>query len=93
MHMFAMFKNVELPDNERALELLERVNSLWEQNSWGSVGPKSITRHRRVSYTIKEKLIDIAVNFPNALEDQLNSEVSLDQLIYWAINGDFEAQC
>ena len=85
--MFAMFKDVELPTDERALELLERIDNLWDENSW-LAGKKHLTRHRRVSFDIQQKLVNVAVNSPDALEDQLNHEICLDQLIQWVLDGE-----
>lgn len=81
--MLAMFKDVELPkNNERTLGLLKRINTLWSENSWLS-GEKHYTRHRRVSVDIQEKLIEIAENSPDILEELLDSEICLDPLIQW----------
>ena len=66
--MLAMFKDVELPiHNERALELLERINTLWNENSW-LAGKKHYTQHRRVSYEIQQKIVEVAENSPEILE-------------------------
>ena len=81
--MFAMFKDVELPiNNKRALELLERVNTLWDENSW-LTGKAHLTQHRRVSSAVLKKLVELSENSPNTLEELLDSEICLDQLIQW----------
>lgn len=86
--MLAMFKNVELPhNNSRALELLERINTLWDENSW-LAGKKHQTQHRRVSYDIQQKLVEVAVNSPDTLEELLDNEVRLDQLVEWVLDGE-----
>lgn len=81
--MLAMFKDVELPkNNERALGLLKRINTLWSENSWLS-GEKHSTQRRRVSADIQQKLIEVAENSPEILEELLDSEICLDPLIQW----------
>lgn len=80
--MFAMFKDVELPDNERSLKLLERINTLWEENSW-LAGKQHTTKRRRVSFELQQKLVEIAENSPETLEELLDSEICLDPLIEW----------
>ena len=85
--MLAMFKNVELPTDERALKLLERFNTLWEENSW--LGGETLqTRHRNVSHDTLKKIVEVAVNSPDALEEKLDNEICLDQIISWILDGE-----
>lgn len=88
--MLAMFKDVELPTDERALKLLERLNTLWDENSW-LAGKNHLTRHRRVSYDTLKKIVEVATNSPDALEEMLDNEICLDQIIEWLLDSEKNA--
>ena len=88
--MLAMFKNVDLPTDERALGLLERVNTLWDENSW-LAGKNHKVWHRRVSHDTIKKIVEVATHSPDALEEKLDNEVCLDEIISWILDREDNA--
>ena len=85
---YPLFKGFELPDDERALDILERISILWEDN--GTVYPKkSGIHHQRVTYEQREKLIEISVTEPQLIEEKLADEITLPGLLLWLDSVDF----
>lgn len=82
MQKLEMFDKIDdLPTkNERALELLTRINTLWDENSW-LAGETHQTRHQRLSFEVQQMLVEFAVNSPDTLEELLNDEICLNRLI------------
>lgn len=81
-----------MPDDERALEILQRISDLWEDNA----GVRSICSekhpnpgiyHKRVSVELKEALIKLSVTASQTLEDMLNEETSLHNILQFAKNA------
>lgn len=89
MRKLEMFDKIDLPQNERALGLLERINDLWEENSW-LAGKTHQTRHQKLSCKTQSKLAEFAVNFPDELENLLNEETCLNQLVEHVMDGEEE---
>ncbi|MBQ2835880.1 MAG: hypothetical protein IJE68_03500 [Clostridia bacterium] len=85
----SLFDGYKLPDDERALEILQRISDLWEDNAGvrsicheNRPNPKII--HERVSAEIREQLIKLSTTSPQTLEDMLNQEVSLYNILQYA---------
>ena len=80
----SIFEGFELPlHNERAMELLESVENLWEENHWLRGGPTSPEKviHRTLSPSTLNSIIEFSTTNTAELEELLASEVCLDQLI------------
>ena len=80
--MLKMFRNEELPNDARSLNLLKRVNDLREENAWVT-GVTQTVQHFRVPRKTKRKIIEIASNNPESLEELLDGEICFPQLIAW----------
>ncbi len=85
----SLFDGYKLPDDERALEILQRISDLWDDNAGvrsicdeRRPNPKII--HQRVSTELREELIKLSTTSPQALEDMLNHEVSLHNILQFA---------
>lgn len=82
----SLFDDCKLPDDDRALEILQRISDLWEDNA--NIKPtkngNSRTYHQKVSQELKENLIRISTYNPYALEEMLNQEISLHNILRFA---------
>ena len=78
-----------MPDDERALEILQRISDIWEDNAGvtnicSKQHPNPTIIHQRVSTDVKEELIKLSTTHPQTLEDMLNQEVSLHNILQFA---------
>ena len=85
----SLFDGCKLPDDERALEILDRISELWENNAGVKTVctlkyPNPCICHQSVSMKLKEELIKLSVTVPKTLEDMLNDEVSLHNILRFA---------
>ena len=76
--MLAMFNDTKLPtDNERALELLTSINTLWDENSWLDEETHE-TLHLEVSPRIQEEIVKVVVAYPESVEEGTGIVVEKD---------------
>ena len=68
-------------DNERAMELLNRISEIYKENA--DYSRKRVRHAYRVPREIQFKIIDLSVNEPNLLEEKLADEPSIHELIEW----------
>lgn len=85
----SLFDGYQLPDDERALEILQRISDLWEDNACvrnicEARRPNPNIVHQRISNELREELIKLSTTSPQALEDMLNHEVSLHNILQFA---------
>lgn len=85
----SLFDGYQLPDDERALEILQRISDLWDDNaSVRSIcderRPNPKIMHQRVSTELRKELIKLSTTSPQALEDMLNQEVSIQNILQFA---------
>ena len=86
--MLAMFNDTKLPtDNERALELLTSINTLWDENSWLDEETHE-TLHLEVSPRIQEEIVKVVVAYPESVEELLANEICIHSFIEWVIHGE-----
>ena len=76
----SLFDNCKMPTDDRALEILQRISELWEDNACTQRGAPRIY-HRRVSREQKEALIEISQFSPHILEYLLNEGISLHNIL------------
>lgn len=87
----SLFDEFKLPDNERAVEILERISELWEENAWIKPESPSLlapcyaqTYHEEISLEVQEMLITLSQTVPQELEDMLNEEAPLHRILRFA---------
>lgn len=85
----SLFDGYKLPDDERALEILQRISDLWEDNACvtsmcSGLNPSPRIYHQRVSVELRELLIRLSVSSSQALEDMLDEETSLHNILLFA---------
>lgn len=88
----SLFDGCRLPDDERALEIIQRISDLWENNAGVKIAcdekhPNPGIYHQRVSMELKEILVELSVSAPKTLEDMLNEETSLHNILQFAQNA------
>lgn len=85
----SLFDGCNLPDDERAQEILMRISELWDDNAsvrniCSERHPNPNIRHEEVSIELQEELIKLSITSPKTLEDMLNEETSLHNILRFA---------
>lgn len=88
----SLFDGCELPEDERALEILRRISELWEDNACvrriaklNSSEPEIVCQ--KISIQLKDKLVELSTVSPMVLEEMLNEEASLHNILRFAECG------